>query len=194
MNQSAYKNIASVVVIFLALLAFYYGSYLPFRKGSLYIDAMAAASGAPTLEEFMTIFDKPLNFYSPVGNSELARFLGNQLLNSLNNVMTENVERQLITYASDRLDAAVADSPGLNRSQNLLILGELYRAQWMRYKNPQDFSRAEGYFETGLAGSPNRPEFLFGLGRLYVASGQMDKAQIIEAKIVSLWPEVLNRK
>ena len=75
--------IIPLIGIFIA--GIYFGSYLPFVKSKSYIAALSSGSAVKSFDDFKKVFGKPLDFYSPVGQEEVVKFLCNDILNMVSN-------------------------------------------------------------------------------------------------------------
>src|ERR1051325_9184908 len=78
------KYILCFAGIILAVLAIYFGSYAPLHKAQLYIDALRQTSSVSTVKQFEDLFDPVFNFYSPIGNEEVPKFLSSDIVGILN--------------------------------------------------------------------------------------------------------------
>ncbi|MDI6820682.1 MAG: hypothetical protein QMD65_00690 [Patescibacteria group bacterium] len=184
------KKIVIIILIILAVAAIFFGSYLPYQKAQLFINAYRALGSSQqfSFDDFKTIFDRALNFYSPVGQEEEVRFLGNQILDLVQRKPPEEILKKLQIYAEETIGISIRDSRGLNYTQNFLILGGIYQMSWSFYKNPADLEKAISYYESGLKLSPDRPQFLFALFDLYRASGRNEDVKPVGEKIMKFWP------
>ena len=172
------------IIIILAVLAFisaYFGAYLPFARGRAYVAALRAAQSIRSLNEFEALFDRPLNFYSPVGDEEIAKFLGMDILNTITQVRPEELNRVLVEYIEPHMLK--------NNVRHLIILGQMYSVLWREYGHKEDYMKSEVYQRKALEIGPNLPPVLYGLLDIYQASGDDVKLKEIASEIVKYWPE-----
>lgn len=175
------KIIISALII-LALLSIYFGSYLPFVKAKSYIDASRSLPNVKSVQEFMEIFDKPLNFYSPVGQEEIVKFLSNTTFDILaNGKQSEEVARVLVNYVEPYLLQ--------NNIRHLLAGGNFYFALWIYGQKEDDFKKAEEYYQKTLAIGPTVPLPLYRLLDLYRSAGNQEKIKEIGEIILQYWPQ-----
>lgn len=175
------KFLTSILII-LAVLSIYFGSYLPLAKSRRYIAAVEAFSSVRSIDDFKRNFDKALNFYSPVGQEEVVKFLSGNILNLISDEnQPEVVSRFLVDYIEPRIFQ--------NDVRHLLTIGNMYLALWARFNQKEDFNKAENYFRQAQNITPNLPLVLYGLFELYQAKGDKEKIQEIGQIILRHWPE-----
>src|SRR4030042_6523257 len=93
------KQLIIVALIILAILSIVLGSVLPWMKARLYIDTLTdmRAGKIQTLDDFKTRFNRPLDFYSPIGGEEVVKFLGEQIAHLImNNLPKEGGDSTLV--------------------------------------------------------------------------------------------------
>ncbi len=176
-----FKQSIIIILIVLALILAYFGAYLPFARGRAYVTALRAVQSIHSLGEFETLFDRPLNFYSPVGDEEVAKFLGMDILNTITRVQPEELNRALVEYIEPYMLK--------NNVRHLIILGQMYSVLWREYGHKEDYVKSEVYQRKALEIGPNLPPVLYGLLDIYQASGDDTKLKEIASKIVKYWPE-----
>ncbi len=182
-----FKELSSRYLIpFLGLLAAFlslvYGVYMPFRKSSLYIQAMANLQQAKTLIDVLRGYDRVFEFSSPIGGEEIAKFTVYDMVNMVSNPrQPEQVARDLVNYIEPRMQQ--------ENVRHLLALAQLHGVLWQRFGSNDDYARAEEYYRKAFAIGPKLPPVLFGLLQLYVAKGETAKANEIGDRIVALWPD-----
>lgn len=187
------KKLTIISGIILTTLSLYLGAYLPWVKARKYIKAAGSfqTSQLKTVENFEEEFDKVFNFYSPIGQSESLRFLGNLLLTFLRQdpKPSEVIGVRAVTYLEEKFKADIEQRPGLSHNQNHTILGSLFSTLWLDHQNVESLKKAIEYYEIGLSRSPKRPEFLRGLFILYYSGNQIEQAKNIGQQILQLWPD-----
>ena len=188
-SEKIIRSILAPLGILLAFLAFVFGSFLPLRKAQLFIRALHSTGEVRTLNDYINNFDEALRYYSPIGQSENTRFLLNQILQIISE-QSGDVSNVLTAYADEvmRLDDSSNSRSALNYTQKLSMIGNIYEVNFRNNKKRADYDTAKAFFEKGLALSPNRPQFLYGLLQLYVNSGNASQALPIAEKIHALWP------
>lgn len=176
------KQILIVCGIALVVMGFIYGSLIPYLKAESYLVALSNLSRVRSMQEFAQNFDTMFNFYSPVGDEEVTKFLATDIVNLVNQAQQpEGVSRDLTAYIEPRLQK---DNP-----RQLLAGAQLHTILWMRYHTKEDFSKAEGYYKQILSFGPNLPPALYGLLDLYERAGDKTDALKVGNTILSYWPD-----
>lgn len=175
------KQIALVGGIIIVLLSFVYGAVLPFMKAGSYLTALSNLPRVRSVQEFGQNFDVMFNFYSPVGDEEVTKFLANDIVELVNqSQQPESVSRALVSYIEPHLQK---DNP-----RHLLSGAQMHTILWMRYHSKEDFSKAEGYYKQILSVGPKLPPALYGILDLYVRAGDKDNARKVAETILTYWP------
>ncbi len=176
------KKIILVFLIAAALALAYTSAYLPFAKASKYINAVQAGQNIHSIDEFKQVFDSVFNFYSPIGNEEVVKFLSNDILTLISQSQaTENISRIIIEYIEPRLIA--------NNVRHMLTGARAYETFWRRYGGKEeDYKAAISYYERAYAIGPKLPPVLYGMLGLYYAHHDLDKAKNIAGEILKYWP------
>lgn len=181
------KNIIVVIGIILAILGIIFGAFLPLAKAKSYIGAFSRLQSVKTLEEFKRTFDAPLNFYSPVGQEEVVRFLANEILGKMIYAgQKEEISRELVLYIEPRVSS--------NNSKHLLILAMMYGRMFEIYGNGEYLEKAQENFQRMLVLNPKSPQALHSLFGIYLRKGEFGKAKEIGGIILQYWPEEENIK
>jgi len=182
------KQAAASVVLIAALVAIYFGAFLPLQKSQGYISTFRAFQKEPTLlgleEGFTALFESR----SPVGQEESLRFFGGVLQSLLNKEVPEEGVRELVRFYTDAVAKYERVPNALNYPQLLLTLGGMHGALWGLYGDEAAYQAAELLYQEGLVESPNRPQFLIALRDLYASHGEKDKANQLTATIRGFWP------
>lgn len=187
--MSPLKQVIAPLVLLLALVGIYTGAYLPLHKGQSYISALRSFQQQPTLENLEQSYTAALEVSSPVGQDEVIRFIGSGLLPLLNEKVPEAGVRELVRYFVSSFNKYQRPVSALNYSQLLLTTGGMNQVLWELYKDKDAYKVAEQLFISGLAGSPNRPQFLISLRNLYQSAGEKEKAAQINTVIKGFWPD-----
>lgn len=179
----AYYSIIGLGVL-VAILAIIYGAYLPLAKSEAYINALQSANSVHTLQEFKDVFNRVLQFQSPVGDEETAKFLGNVILGIVSQSgQSEDVSRALAEFVRPYF----ADQNVIH----LLTAGNIYDTLWRKFHKEEDFAVAEAYYLRALELGPKVPPTLFGLLDLYRSKGgaELEKVQSLATTILKYWPD-----
>lgn len=177
------RKIVIVIVIAIALLGVYFGSYLPIAKARRYINFLQTVPNAPlSLNDLKIELDKVLKFYSPIGQEEVVRYIGNDILNVVaSGNQPEIVDRELSQYIEPYLFK--------NDIRHLIIAGELRRALWMEYGKEEDYKKSEEIYLSALKIAPKFPLILNNIFDLYGRKGDKEKMKEIGEIILKYWPE-----
>jgi hypothetical protein len=181
MRSSPVTVTISLAGIILAALGFYFGAVLPYLKGQSFILAQERVAYVHTVEEFKDNFDQSFNLYSPVGDEEITKFLGGNVLGIVNDGQPEDVSRELVTYMEGHLYK--------DEVRHLLLLGQMYQVLWQKFGQDGDYQKAVGYFEMAHEIGPNLPPPLYSLFGLYGMHGDKENYQRIGNLILANWPE-----
>lgn len=188
MNSDIKKSIAVSAAIFI-LLAAYYGSYLPMRKSTVFIEAMRSSSKIKTISDFESAFSVPLDYSSPIGQEELVRSMANTINGSLQNVSDPKAVSELVNYAEKYYAPIIARGRGMSFGQDVYILGMINEIAFLKTKEPKYLQTAGKYFKMGQILGPKRPQSLYGLFDVYRLEGNIDESKKIADQILSQWPD-----
>ena len=187
MDSQIKKSIAVSVAIFILLVA-YYGSYLPMRKSTVFIETMRSSYKIKTISDFESAFSVPLDYPSPIGQEELVRSMANTINGSLQNVSDPKAVSELVNYAEKYFGPIIARSRGMSFGQDIYIIGMINEIAFLKTKEPKYLQAAEKYFKIGQALGPKRPQVLYGLFDVYRLGGNIDEFKKIADQILSQWP------
>jgi len=188
MNPDIKKIIAVSAAIFILLVA-YYGSYLPMRKSTVFIETMRSSSMIKTISDFESAFSVPLDYSSPIGQEELVRSMANTINGSLQNVSDPKAVSELVNYAEKYYAPLIARGRGMSFGQDVYILGMINEIAFLKTKEPKYLQAAEKYFKMGQTLGPKRPQTLYGLLDVYRMSGNIDAFKKIADQVLSQWPD-----
>lgn len=190
MNKALKFTIAIILSILICVL-FYFGSYLPLRKAQLLIEVIQNAKLARTVDEFEKTISRDLDFYSPTGQNESVRQVGNIVLNILASQkdLPKPIAEELLNFTAKYFEPIIQIEGGGNSSQNFLILGYLYQIVGLRFNDNVYLEKAIDYYKEGLKISPKRPQFLYNLLDTYQAQKDFVSAKDIAEEILEYWPE-----
>lgn len=170
--------------IILAMGSIYFGSLLPFSKAQKYIGLInASQSNQPRLlSDIIQDMDSVVNFYSPAGQEEVVRYITNDILNVvLQTSQSEKIDRTFVEYIEPHIFK--------NDVRHLLVMGEIYKALWEKYKKENDYYKAEGYYLKSLGLAPRLPQALDSAFDLYQVRGDREKMRGIGEVILRYWPD-----
>lgn len=175
------KYIIASVTGAILLASIVYGSLLPLSRSRRFIAALRSFANIQSIEQFKTVFDSVFNFYAPIGDEEIIKFLSNDVTNIIaNNNVPEVPARALTEYIDSHLFK--------NDVRHLLTSGQMYYFLWKRFHGESDFKKAEEYFVKARDIGPKLPPPLYALLSLYREGGKTDQAKQIGVRILELWP------
>jgi len=185
MSKVLIKNLIITILIVLSFLSIYFGAYLPFKKSRLFIDSLRTANEIKSINQFKSHFDKVFNFYSPVGDEEVVKFLSSDIANAVSQIAEENVARELVNYIEPKLFQ--------NNVRHLLVGAQLYSILWNKYHRPEDAKKVEDYYLAAFRIGPKLPQVLYGLLEFYRATGNEKRLMEIGQLILSYWPHAFDK-
>ena len=191
MNRD-FKIIIAFVITVIILVLVYFGSILPFQKSRLYIDAVRSASQIKSVQEFNKLFDKALDFYSPVGHGEVVYAYLNVVIGIIQNQQDKNIAEILLKEADKRMEPILKEDKGNAFFQSLYSYALLYELAGNKFNNKNYYQKAADIYEIALRHSPNRPMLLYGLFRSYNALSNVEKIKEIAEIISKYFPENKN--
>lgn len=189
MTSTFLSKLIAVLLFLVIFISWYYGTYLPFRKSQLLILSIQGASAAKSLLDFKDAFSAALDFNSPVGQSESVKHMVNTVFNVVSqlNIPAEGLT-DIIGFAEKYSQPILEAKQGDGLTQQFYVVGDLYRAAALKYKNPEYLKKAEEIYKEGLVLSPKRPQFLYGLLQVYLEENNVEGANEIMKKILEYWP------
>lgn len=179
MNQL--KSVLISILIILALAGIYFGAYRPFVKAQLYVATRGVSQTFQTLDEFASFYDRIFDYYSPIGNREVAKFFIENTLGIIaQKEQSEEVSRMLVEYGEFHIYE--------NEVVHLLQVAYGYDTLWQRFRDKEYFEKAESYYNRVHEIGPRLPHALYGLFNLYERSGDSEKQREISKEILRYWP------
>lgn len=189
MNPPIKKTISIVAAVFILTVA-YYGSYLPFRKSRVFIDALQNLNSVKSIDEMERVFSSALDPASPIGQEELIRNITNTVVNLVNQSgANPELTKRAVAYVTSYFKPIMDRGKGMSFGQNLYVLGALNELAFLRTNDPVYLNAAGEYFARGNAMSPKRPQFLYGLLDVYGAVNRLEDAKKIAEQILAQWPD-----
>lgn len=181
MKPSPITVVVSIAGMILGALGLYFGSILPYIKAQSYIDAERRMASVRSVDDFRANFDRAFNIPSPVGDEEVAKFMGNSIMRIISQGQPEEAARQLVLYAEEHLfDDDV---------RHLLLQAQMHKTLWENYSREADYQKAIGYFEMAHAIGPNLPPPLYNLLSLYGLGEDRANFERVGRLILSKWPQ-----
>ncbi len=182
---------SAVVVVFL-----YFGAYLPYEKSQKLISAMGSIQNGASLQGYENAFSSVLDYYSPVGQEESVKQLGNTTLSILSSQknLPKNIAEELLKFNLKYFEPIINDSRGGNASQNILVVGQIYHTLALNYNDLNYLNIAIDYYQKGLVNSPRRPQFLYSLFEAYQAKRDYNLAIKTGEEILKQWPSDMKVK
>ncbi len=182
---------SAVVVVFL-----YFGAYLPYEKSQKLISAMGSIQNGASLQGYENAFSSVLDYYSPVGQEESVKQLGNTTLSILSSQknLPKNIAEELLKFNLKYFEPLINDSRGGNASQNILVVGQIYHTLALNYNDLNYLNIAIDYYQKGLVNSPRRPQFLYSLFEAYQAKRDYNLAIKTGEEILKQWPSDMKVK
>ena len=183
MRRSFLLYIVVFAGIVLAGASIYFGAILPFAKAKHYIAAERNLRQVRSVPEFIANFERAARTPSPVGDEEIAKFLGGKILDVVTSLdLPEKDSRTLVEYADEMLFK--------DEVRHLMLSGHLYKTMWEKFGSEAYYSLAETRFKAAHEIGPKLPTPLYALYTLYAAAGDEAGAALFQGKIEALWPEV----
>lgn len=178
------KQFIIIALIILAVLLIVFGAILPWKKSQLYINTLTdmQSGRSYTTEQFKDRTGKVINFYSPIGQEEVVKFLSSEILIVVyQKGFSEQASRFLVGYMDKYLFK--------NNVRHLLMNGDLHKILWINFGNEKDFKKAEEYFKKAYEIGPNLPPVLYDLFELYRFKGDGENMKKIGEEILKYWPD-----
>ena len=181
MTRQTIIYIVSPVGIILAVLSIIFGGIMPIQKSSMYISGLQQVPNMHSTEDFKNTFKPALEYPSPVGQEEVAKYLESDILGIISNNNNEAVDRDLVTFIEPY---AFKDN-----TRHLIAMGEMYGTLWSKFRKESDYQAAIDYYMKAYAIGPKLPPVLYSLFSLYRAHGDTANMQKIGQQILSYWDD-----
>jgi len=184
MYKLLFKQFAIVAFIILAILSIVFGAVLPWMKARLYINALTDMQSGKTYtsEQFESQMGNIFDFYSPIGQEEIVKFFGSDILSVVSQAdFPESASRFLADYIEKYLFK--------NNVRHLILGGASYKYLWYRFGNEEDFKKSEEYFKKAQLIGPKLPPVLYDLFELYRLRGDDENMKKIGEEILKYWPD-----
>lgn len=178
-----FRDILAIVFIIFGIIVIYFGALAPFWRAQNFVYAYQNTENFKTLEELENTYNKAFDFYAPLGQEEMAKFLSERMFNVLKSgQMPEEIALEIVKYVESN---SVQD----NNIIQLMQTGNLYEALWRLYGGDNYFLKAESYYKKANEIGPRVPQPLYELFDIYKDSNQENKMEEIGRNILELWPE-----
>ena len=164
------------------------GTYLPYRKSRAIAAVSRNLGGATTVERFLGVFEEVLALRSPYGQEEAVLFVSEQLVKAIGAQGDPRVANAIVAYA-EKIFAPLLDGRGSSPAKNLLSLGRIHHAAWMKTGDAAYAKQSEELYLRCLEASPRRPECLYGLFQLYVSADKKEQVRLAGEEILRYWPD-----
>lgn len=179
--MTAVKKIILWTLLVTGVLMIYFSAYLPYAKSRVYINAVRQAQNLRSVDEFKNLFNSVFNFYSPVGEEEVVKFLSNDIAALINRPeATEDVSGLLIEYLAPRFFS--------NNVRHMITGARIYETLWRRWGKEVYYSKSEDYYQKAYAIGPKLPPVLYGMLGIYYMRQDFNRAKSIAGQILTYWP------
>ncbi len=189
MNSGLKKFISLAATVCLVGVA-YYGTWLPLQKSQAYVAGLQGRRAIKSWDDFTTTFTPALARVSPIGQEELVKNFGSlvQSLLGLNSQSRPEVAAVVLKYYGQFMDPLVARGRGLSYGQTIYVAAAVQQTAYEATGGEQFAKAAEQLYRRGLEYSPHRPQYLYGLLKIYEKSNRKEEARRIAQEILSFWP------
>lgn len=186
--KNIFKKVVIVIVIVIVGVGWYLGAYTPLKKSKKFIEATRSGPSIKTVDDLKFIFNKALDFDSPVAKDEVVGFFVDQMIFILSTKPPKEIGVEIIEYAILRLNQILENPKSPELTKSFLKAASIYEIGWVNYGEEEYFRRAEEYLIEGLKVSPRLPQFLYGLFNLYLGKKDIEKARKVGEEILNYWP------
>lgn len=167
----------------------FYGNLLPLRKSYAFIAAVRSLQGGGTLREFADRLSVSLRVPSPIGQEELVRNTAGLVAGILaQQGEDKKLTAALVAFIEAYYQPILARGRGMSFAQNFYVLGQVHEVAFVKTKDRAYLESARRYYERGLALSPERPQFLYGLYQLAQFAGDQEAIRSYGERILRHWP------
>jgi hypothetical protein len=194
MSETTKRLIAAGVAV-AALAVLIYGTYLPYRKSALYIQALEKSGEATSLDTFLVPFMSALSAPSPVGQEELVRNFGatvGTVVDGASAGTNPTLVRALGAVLDDYAKPVIERRSGLSQAQTYYTMTTAYRIIDGHDETKNFRERYGKMLHRGVEISPDRPQFLYGLIDFEQRYGSNDLALQYAERVKELWPSDKN--
>jgi len=193
MLKLLFKQFIIAALIILITLSIVFGAILPWMKARLYIDALVdmQTGKIQTLDDFKAEFSRPLDFYSLIGDEEVVKFLGSDVISS---AIAQNRQSPQIKQLVELLADYIAPHLLLDDTRHIIIGAHLYTMLWQISGDEEAYKKAEFYFKKAYEIGPKLPPVLYGMFDFYKLKGDKENMKKIGEEILKYWPEDENIK
>ena len=170
-----------LVGILLGIASIIFGSYMPYAKSDLYISGLKSTGNVKSTTDFENLFRPALDYPSPVGQEEVVKYLGSDILGILNQNSSEAVDRELVNFMEPYMFK--------DNVRHLLTLAQDYSILWNKFHKADDYKKAVDYYLQAYAIGPKLPPVLYNLLQIYNAGGDKEGVLKIGNEILSYWDD-----
>jgi len=180
-----------VAFIILAILSIVFGSILPLIKSQSYISALTDLQSAKihSVDQFKQEFGAVLDFYSPIGQEEVVKFLSENIMEMMIN---EAQQTGKLGPVAPALVSFVEPYLFQNNVRHVLFAAEAYKILWEASGSKDYFMKSQDYYQKAYAIGPKLPPVLYGMFNLYGLVGDKADAEKVGEIILQYWPDDKN--
>lgn len=188
------KRIIAIAVGVAGGAALIYGTYLPYRKSTLFITAIQTTQDATSLQDFLTPYMAALEAPSPIGQQELVRNFASTVSSVANNLRQsqQNLRPELVRALGATLDRyalpVISVRSGASQAQTFYALASAYDALDAIDESKEFRGRTDQLLHRGIELSPDRPQFLYMLVDFAQQHGSEAEQLGYLEHILRLWP------
>lgn len=158
MSKLIIKQFILVAFIILVILSIIFGSILPLIKSQSYISTLIDLQSAKirSVDQFKQEFGSVLDFYSPIGQEEIVKFLSENIMEMMINEAQQTgklgpVAPALISFVEPYLFQ--------DNVRHILFAAEAYKTLWQATGNKDYFIKTYDYYQKAYAIGPKLPRF-----------------------------------
>ncbi len=188
MGKIFLKQFIIIALIIGAVLSIIFGAVLPWVKSTSYISALTDLQSGRihSVDQFKQEFSAVLDFYSPIGQEEVTKFLSESIMEMMVNEVQQTgklgpVAPALISFVEPYLFQ--------NNVRHLLFAAEVYKALWQASGNKDYFIKSYDYYQKAYALGPKLPPVLYGIFSLYQLTGDKVDTKKVGEIILGYWPD-----
>ncbi len=191
MDNIFIKQFIIIILVIFAVASIILGAVLPWMKSQLYINTltMLQSGRITTVEQFERDFGGVLDFYSPIGQEEVVKYLGNDIAGMmLNEARDTGKIGQVAPILTGFMEPYLFQSDVIH----LIFGADTYRLLLRMTGNGEYFNKSEFYYKKAYDIGPKLPPVLYGMFDLYQLSGDKNNMEKIGKEILKYWPDDKN--
>jgi len=182
------KQFIIVALIIIAVASVIFGAALPWFKARSYIDTltMLQSGRITSVDQFERYFGGVLDYYSPIGQEEVVKFLSSDISSMM---LGEANETGKIGQVAPMLVDFISPYLFKNNVIHLIFGAEAYKTLWRFSGNENYFKKSEDYYFKLYAIGPKLPPVVYGIYDLYGLKGDKEKVKKFGSEILNYWPD-----